>query len=154
MPFTFKALSKFWYFCTKWWIFVFYVETGMVPFASTSSVFSAIKAHDWIFPLPNMVKITAPTTLIRADTQNTFVQPARVCWKEQITEGNFSFFFLSHSHMHGEKEMGIFFCSFTLTSSVKNPVIIGATTPGIVPNVLVIPRRNPANLSSSSQFYY
>lgn len=36
--------------------------------------------------------------------------------------------------------------SFTLTSSVKYPVAIGAKTPGIVPNVLVIPRMNPAYL--------
>lgn len=33
-----------------------------------------------------------------------------------------------------------------LTSSVKYPVAIGAKTPGIVPNVLVIPRMNPAYL--------
>ncbi len=47
-----------------------------------------------------------------------------------------------------------------LTSLVKYPVTMGATTPGIVPNVLVIPRRNPAYLQEkirkkhSSEFLF
>lgn len=36
--------------------------------------------------------------------------------------------------------------AFKLTSSVKYPVTIGATAPGILPKVLVIPNRNPAYL--------
>lgn len=40
---------------------------------------------------------------------------------------------------------------FRLTSSVKYPVTIGATTPGMVPKVLVIPRRNPAYLQETGE---
>lgn len=43
--------------------------------------------------------------------------------------------------------------AFILTSSVKYPVTIGATTPGIVPKVLVIPSRNPAYLQEQETKY-
>lgn len=43
--------------------------------------------------------------------------------------------------------------AFILTSSVKYPVTIGATTPGIVPKVLVIPSRNPAYLQEQETVF-
>lgn len=63
--------------------FVFYVEMDLLLFFSSSTLSSSVMAHGWIFPLPNMVKMRAPPTLMPAATQNTFLQPARVCWQAE-----------------------------------------------------------------------
>lgn len=57
---------------------MFYVEMDLLLCFSASALSSSVRAHGWIFPLPNKVKTRAPQALIPAATQNTFLQPARV----------------------------------------------------------------------------
>lgn len=61
------------------YVVIVYVEMDLLLCLSASALSSSVMAHDWIFPLPNIVKKSAPMALITAATQNTFLQPSRVC---------------------------------------------------------------------------